>query len=373
MEYLNRLYDLYNRYFEASLMDIGISIVIFISAIILSKFITIIMFKIGYKITEKSKTKIDDEILEAFRKPLRGLLIVLGLYLALINLPFSQKTDLTIIRFFRASLIIMITWGLYNVEGTYDAIYDKIGNKLNLRTQKILKPFISKALRITTILISIAIIAEEFGYSVSAFVAGLGIGGIAIAMAAKDTLANIFGGVAILMDKPFDISDWIYAGDIEGTVENINFRSTKIRTFDKGLVSYPNSKLSEHPIINYSRRGLRRIEFHLGVTYDTPSKKVKKVAQDIKKMLSQHNEVDNDLIISRFEAFNDSSLDIYIYYFAKAQTLEEFLRIKEDVNIKIMEILEKEKVEVAFPSTSIYFENQLKSKKSNETSESNEN
>lgn len=359
MEIINSAIDLYNKYSGAFFVRIGMAIGIFIIFLIFSKIITKIIFKIGHSFTKKSKTELDDKILEAFRKPIRILVIFSGLYISLLILPFSQGTEDNITKLFRVSIIILITWGLYNVAGTYDIIYDKLGSKLNFRSQRILKPFISRVIRVIILAISVAIIAEEFGYSISAFVAGLGIGGIAVAMAAKDTLANVFGGVAILMDKPFDIGDWILASGVEGVVENINFRSTKIRTFEKALVSIPNSKISEEAIINFSRRGIRRVRFYLGVVYSTSSEKIQIVVNKIKKMLIDHPDVDNEIIITNFEIFNSSSLDILIQYYAKTADYIDYLEVKQDVNLKIMDILDEEKVEVAFPSTSIYFEDDL--------------
>ncbi|MBS4538873.1 mechanosensitive ion channel family protein [Clostridium sp. D2Q-11] len=359
MEIINAGINLYDKYFVPSLIELGIALGIFMLFLISSSIITRMIFKVGDIFAKKSKTGLDDDMLIAFKKPVRVLVILLGLYIALIYLPFSKGTEDNITLLFRVSIIVLITWGLYNLAGTYEVLYDKLGTKLNFRSQKILKPFISKVIRIIIIAISIAIIAEEFGYSISAFVAGLGIGGIAIAMAAKDTLANVFGGIAILMDKPFDIGDWIVASGVEGVVENINFRSTKVRTFEKAIVSIPNSKMSEEAITNFSRRGIRRVRFYLGIVYSTSSDKIQMVVKKINDMLVEHPDVDNEIILSNFEVFNTSSLDILIQYYAKTSDYQEYLSVKENVNFKIMDILEEENVEVAFPSTSIYFEDNL--------------
>lgn len=359
METLEWIKDFIDKYFVVSLMEILIAVGIFFISILLSSIITKIIYKIASIITKRTKNKVDDYILDGFKKPIKTLVIVIGLYIALIYLPFKENTEVIITRLFRVSIIIIITWGLYNVAGTYGWIYDKLGDKLNIKSQKILKPFITRIIRIIIIAISIAIIAEEFGYSISAFIAGLGIGGIAIAMAAKDSLANIFGGIAILMDKPFDIGDWVVFSNVEGLVEDINFRSTKIRTFEKALITVPNAKVSEEAITNFSKRGIRRVRFYLGLTYSTSSYKIERVVDNIKYMLIQHPDVDEDILMTNFEIFNNSSLDILIQYFAKAVDYNEYLDIKQDINLKIMDILEEEKVEVAFPSTSIYFEDNL--------------
>ncbi|WP_425448947.1 mechanosensitive ion channel family protein [Dethiothermospora halolimnae] len=341
------------------IIAIGISLFFLIFKNIFTKYI----LKIGYRITNKTKSTIDDDILNAFKRPLRMFISILGLYLSLRYLAFSQSFNETLKHFFRSSVIIIIAWGLYNLEGTYSILFDRMGRKLNINTNNVLKPFLSRALRIITVVITIGIVAEEFEYDVSGFVAGLGLGGLAIAMAAKDTLSNVFGGIVIIMDKPFDIGDWISSTETEGVVEDINFRSTKIRAFDKAIITVPNSKLVDSSVINYSRRNLRRINFKLGLTYDTSKEKMKKCVESIEKMLISHDNISKDMILVKFDEFNSSSLDILIYCFANTSSWEEFLDIKQDVNFNIMNIVEEEGASIAFPSRSIYFENKMDIKK----------
>lgn len=362
MRIIDSLIDFYNNNFMTSFIELGIAIAIFILFLVLSPIITNILFKIGRSFTKKSQTNLDDDILESFRRPTKVLIIFIGLYIALLYLPFSEGIESSITKLFRVSIIILITWGFYNAVGTYGMIYDKIGSKFNIKSQRILKPLITRIIRIIIIAISVAIIVEEFGYSISAFVAGLGIGGIAVAMAAQDTLANIFGGISIIMDKPFDIGDWIVGSGIEGVVENINFRSTKVRTFEMALVSIPNSKISKEAITNFSKRGIRRVRFYLGVVYSTSPDKIEIIVNKINSMLKNHKKVDDELIITNFAIFNNSSLDILIQYYAVTSDYQEFLSIQEDINLKIMNILERENVGIAFPSTSIYFRNNLEQK-----------
>ena len=207
--------------------------------------------------------------------------------------------------------------------------------------------------------ISASIIAQEWGYDVNGFVAGLGIGGLAFALAAQDSLSNFFGGIVIILDKPFSIGDWILTPNVEGTVEDINFRSTKVRTFAHALVTVPNATLAKNPITNWSKMGRRRITFNLGVTYTTPKEKLAKCVAGIETMLRTHEEIHPETIFVTFDSFNSSSLHIFIYCFTNTTAWGEFLKVKENVNFKILEILEQEGVSVAFPSRSVYFQNQL--------------
>ncbi|RKD34161.1 mechanosensitive ion channel family protein [Thermohalobacter berrensis] len=365
-EIINRLPELSLAYLGISIRRIGIAIGIFFVFLLLRKVVVRYIFKLAAKFTSKTKSEVDDNVLKAFENPTRTFIAIFGLYLSLRYLNLGIIFNNFLSKFFRSSIIVLVAWGLYNLEGTYSIIFERMGEKFNLKTNKIIKPFLSKILRFLTIALAIGIVAQEFDYDVSGFIAGLGIGGLAIAMAAKDSVANIFGGIVIIMDKPFDIGDWISCSKIEGVVEDINFRSTRIRTFSKALITVPNSHLANEPITNHSRRGIRRVDFKLGVTYSTTREKLQKCVEKIEKMLIEHPDVDKEKILVKFDEFNDSSLDILVYYFTKTADWEEYLSIKQDINFKIMDILEDEKVSVAFPSRSIYFENTLKSQDKDE-------
>ncbi len=230
---------------------------------------------------------------------------------------------------------------------------------MGLATDQILIPFLSKFARVILVALAVSVVAEEMGYNVNQFIAGLGIGGLALALAAQQTLSNIFAGFMIIIDKYFSVGDWIYSPSVEGVVEEVNFRTTKVRTFAKSLVTVPNAQLTSEAVTNWSKMPKRRVVFHLGVTYTTPREKLQQCVNDIRGMLENHPEVHKEKIMVFFEQFNDSSLDIFIYYFTVQTDWEEHLRVKEDVNFKIMELLENRGVSVAFPSRSIYFENQL--------------
>ena len=167
-------------------------------------------------------------------------------------------------------------------------IFDKINNKYSLDIDAILIPFLSRILRVIIVVIAISVVAQEFDYNVSSFVAGLGIGGLAISLAAKDALANLFGGFVIITEKPFSIGDWIKTSTVEGTVEDITFRSTLVRTFADAVVTVPNATLANDSITNWSKMGKRQIQFQLSVTYDTPRKNLENVVQDLRELLVNH-------------------------------------------------------------------------------------
>jgi MscS family membrane protein len=194
------------------------------------------------------------------------------------------------------------------------------------------------------------------GITMYGFIAGLGLGGLAFALAAKDALANIFGGIVIIMEKPFSIGDWVQTPSVEGTVEGISFRSTRFRTFTQSLVTVPNSILANQPITNCSRMGKRRVRFTLSIDYTGPRCKIEKCLQGIRNMLKEHPGIHQETILVRLETINVNSLDVLVYYFTVATNWEEYLAVKEDVNYRIMDILATENLSLASPGRTIYTE-----------------
>lgn len=343
---------------------IVISFFIFIIFLILRKVFTKYIFKILLRIFDKTKTEIDKKIFLSFEKPLNLFFVVLGIYFSLKYfrsqiLRDKYYTSNFLENFFSTAIILLTAWGFYNISNTSSIIFSKLKEKYELNVDKILIPLISKLIRFFIIAFAVIMIIEKWGYDVQGFIAGLGLGGLAFALAAKDAAANIFGGIVILLDKPFTIGDWITSDDIDGIVEEISFRSTRIRTFEQGVIIVPNSILANRPITNWSRRRKRRVKLYIGVTYSTTSDKIKICVNKIKNMLENHPRVTKDNVIVSFETFSSSSLDIFIQFYVDTSKFSDYLNIKQDINLKIMNILEREQVSMAFPSTSIYFENDL--------------
>ncbi len=334
--------------------QIGIAAAIFFVFLLIRRVFVRYVLKTVFKLLQRSKTDLDVKLLLAFEGPLKAFIVVLGIYFAFVYLPLTPYQDLLVLKFFRGFIIAIITWALYNLIGAY--LFEELGSKLGLQIDKILIPFLTKVLRFIVIVLGLSIIAQEWGYNVSGFIAGLGLGGLAFALAAKDAIANIFGGIVIITDKPFSIGDWILTPSVEGTVEDISFRSTKVRTFANALVTVPNATLSNEAITNWTRMGKRRVSFYLGVTYTTTREKLEQCVKEIKDLLVNHPEVHKETIFVHFNDFNDSSLDIFIYFFTVTTVWGEYLRVREDINLKIMRILEGKGVSIAFPSRSIYME-----------------
>ncbi|WP_251551612.1 mechanosensitive ion channel family protein [Neobacillus muris] len=337
-----------------TLKNLGISIGILLLFILFRNLFTKYVFQLILKLSRKTPTEIFTQIFLGFERPLGWAFIIVGLYIAMDYFPFMEQQNALFLKFLRSMIIVLITWGFFNLSSPASGIIISLNQKLNNKIDLILIPFISRIIRVIMIAISISIIGQEFNYDVNGLVAGLGLGGLAFALAAKEAVGNLIGGVVIVTEKPFSIGDWILTPSVEGTVEDINFRSTKVRTFSQALVTVPNSTLANEPITNWSRMGKRRITFHLGLNYQTTKEQIQRVVSRIEQMLVTHEEIHPDTIMVAFDHYNESSLDILIYFFTNSTVWAEHVKIKHDVNLKIMGILEEEGVEVAFPSRTIY-------------------
>ncbi|MFC1545852.1 mechanosensitive ion channel family protein [Pseudomonadota bacterium] len=308
-------------------------------------------------IAAHTQTELDDLLLAAAEKPASWLIMVVGLLITmhLLNPPVEIFPLLPLAD--RAGKVISITlgiWFLWRLIDGFAAYFSSRAAQNHSAMDDQLVPFIAKTLKVFLALTGVLVVAQNMGYSISGLIASLGIGGIAVAMAAKDTISNIFGSIMILIDRPFSIGDWIKTKEFEGVVEEIGFRSTRIRTFSKTLINVPNSMLANMVIDNIDARPKRRVKMRIGITYDTPPAKMKRAIAGIEEILKQHIGVDQEFSLVKFDEFEDSSLSIFLYYFTKTTHWEEYLQVRQEVNMQIMELLESLQLEFAFPSRSVY-------------------
>lgn len=341
-----------------TLKNLGISIGIFLLFIFFRKIFIKDIFDIILKLSKKTPSDFLYYVCLAFEHPARWLFAIIGLYLSLGFFPFIDQSNPLILKLIRASIIALFSWGLLNLSSASSQVFTKLKEQFDLKIDQLLIPFLSKALQVIIISISISVIAQEFGYDVNGFVAGLGLGGLAFALAAKDAIANLFGGIVIITEKPFSIGDWIMTPSVEGTVEDITFRSTKVRAADQALVTVPNATLANQAIKNWSKMGKRQITFRLGLTYDTPKEKLESAVEKINDLLRNHKDIHPETIIVTFDQYNESSLDIFLNFFTNTTVYGEYMKVKEDINFKIFEIIEEEGISFALPSRTLYFDSQ---------------
>ena len=355
------LFDFLNiKFLSLPLYKIFLAFLCLFLFLILRKYFTLKILKIGKKLVEKTKTDIDDKLFEALKEPLKFLFIIGGIYFFFYFLEI--KGDL-LIHIIKALLIFDLFWFLFNSVNLFENNVFLLIGKYGKASRE-MASFIIKLTKILIISLAVITLLQEFGINVTGFLASLGLGGLAFALAAKDTAANIFGGIAILTDNIFKIGEWVKIGDAEGSVEDIGMRTTKIRAFDKRLIIVPNAKIANSNVENFSRRDKRRVIMRIGLKYDTSVEVIKQIVEDIKNMLLKHPGVAKDeSVLINFDEFADNSLEIFCYFFINTAELKEYLKVKEDINLKIKEIIGKYPTDFAFPSSSIYFETPLKIEK----------
>ncbi|MDD2282572.1 MAG: mechanosensitive ion channel, partial [Eubacteriales bacterium] len=223
-------------FWQEHLIDYTYALAIVLGFFVLSRLVPLLLTRLFMRLSKKSKLDYA-KLAQAFAKPLTLLLLFSGLYLAAIFLLGDTVWGLFFTKVFRSLVIVFIAQGLYNLVGSTSGLLMELGSNYDL--DKLFLSLLSKALRAVIVAISLVILVQEWGYDITGFIAGLGLGGLAFALAAQDTAANLIGGVVILTEKPFTIGDWIVAGEVEGTVEDITFRSTKVRTFAQAVVTVP--------------------------------------------------------------------------------------------------------------------------------------
>jgi len=309
------------------------------------------------RLAAHSKTRIDDVLLDAADRPVRWLLLLLGVWFAVRALQLPDAA-FPLLPYFdtavRALFVALGWWFLWRLaDGLFAAWLDRarttpetIDDQLVIIGRKTVKLFL--------IITGVIVIVQNLGFSVSGLIASLGLGGLAVAMAAKDTIANFFGTVMILIDRPFAIGDWIKTSSFEGVVEEIGFRSTRIRTFEKTLVVVPNAQLANMVIDNIDARPRRRVKMRIGLTYDTTPEKMQQAIEGIERILREHPGVDSEFFLVKFDEFEDSSLSIFLYYFTISTRWAEHLQVRQEVNLAIMRLLEELGLQFAFPTRTVH-------------------
>ncbi|MDH5395332.1 MAG: mechanosensitive ion channel family protein [Gammaproteobacteria bacterium] len=334
---------------------VQIFFIIFIS--LLLDMLQKIILKRLQKQLKKTSNLWDDAFIDAVTAPLTLLIWLSGLALAMevAGFAYSVKT-------FEVGVIVVISWTLIRfisfVENNILHQQEIIGNKVDKTTADA----ISQLLRISVFITSVLVGLQTLGFNISAILAFGGIGGVAVGFAAKDLLANFFGGLMIYLDRPFSVGDWIRSPDrsIEGTVEKIGWRLTIIRTFDKRPLYIPNSMFASISVENPSRMTHRRIYETIGIRYDD-IKHLPDIISDIKKMLCEHDGIDaTQTMIVNFNQFAASSLDFFVYTFTKTTNWIEFHEVKQNVLFKITDIIESYGAQIAYPTSTIHLEQEVK-------------
>jgi len=333
-----------------------IFLVVFV--VLLANFILMRIIDRLHKRFETTHNKWDDAFILSLRRPLKLMVWVIGFsFAAEIARSVSDAAIFGAIDPLRdVGVITAIAWFLIRFIRAAEKNILDAGHAAGKDVDKTTADAISRLLRISVLITSTLVILQTLGYSISGVLAFGGIGGIAIGFAAKDLLSNFFGGLMIFLDRPFAVGDWIRSPDrdIEGTVEAIGWRLTRIRTFDKRPLYIPNSVFANIAVENPSRMSHRRIYETIGVRYDDVAE-LDTIIADVKAMLQSHPDIDqSQTLMVNFNAYAASSLDFFVYTFTRTTVWTEYHEVKQDVLLKINDIIEKHGAEIAFPTSTIH-------------------
>jgi len=303
--------------------------------------------------TKKTRNDLDFILIDMLEEPLSLALTLLGFWFALDMLTISPNVDKFIDSVFYFLIIFNVAWFLTRL---IDALIEKyIVQKVKdseTDLDDILLPIVRKIVKIVIWAITIIIGIDNAGYSVSTMITGLGIGGLVFALAAQDTVSNLFGGFVIFSDKPFSLHDRIILDGYEGYVVEIGLRSTKIKTLDGRIVTIPNSSVTDNPVLNVSKEPGRKIQFHLGLTYDTSPKKIQEAKEILEEILKTNENTENAVIA--FDSFGDFSLNILCIYWIKHEAA--IAATQDSVNIEILQRFNDAKLNFAFPTQTLIVE-----------------
>ena len=354
---MEQVISFFERITTVQIMDILIALVIVISFRIFSSSLSYIIIKL-IRIREKhAKKKIKES---AFYNPLRVFFSILGYYLAIVflrtPLNINDKVMNVIYKIFLIISTISFARGLAESFTPRSTLYKKIKKRTNPNVEDSMFEFSLKIIRGLIYIIACFVIINILGINLNGLVAGLGVSGIIITLAAQDTAKNLFGGVVIFLDKPFIVGDWIQMDNYEGTVEDITFRSTRIRTFENSLVNIPNSIISNAAIINWSKMEKRRYKTNLCIELNTPLEKLENFKKRVEGMLQAREAIYDDSIIVRFDEITDNGINVLVSSYTDSVDYASYLSEREDINYKIMKILKEENIELAYDTKTIYLE-----------------
>lgn len=350
---MQQITDFISKITAVQVIDLLIAICIIVLFKVLSSSISYGIIKL-FKLKNKKGRSVKES---AFYAPLKVFISVLGIYLAICFLkkPLEISTSMMafVTKAFKIVSIIIFARGLAKSFTPGSTIVNKILKKTEKQAVDSSTNFILKLIRFVIYTVAIFLIVTELEVNLNGLIAGFGITGIIITLAAQDTAKNLFGGLVIFLDKPFTVGDWIEFDRYEGTVEDITFRSTRVRTFENSVVNIPNSAIAGGSVINWSKMQKRRYKLNLCIQLDTPLSKIEEFEQKIYEMLQSKEAIYEDTIVVRLDGIKENGLDLLICSYTDSVDYPSYLKEVENINYKIMKMLREEGIELAYDTKTI--------------------
>lgn len=331
----------------------GISILIILGAIIIVKLLSLLGKKVIKPFVTGTDNHLDDVIFYSLEAPVKFAIILLGIWIAIHRLVYPDSFVKVVDKAYSILIVLDIIWFFGRLFSSLFQVY--WGKQSNGQANKMM-PIIKRTILVIVWLIGIVMALSNVGVNISALLGTLGIGGIAFALAAQDTVKNVFGAFTILTDKPFSIGDTIRVDSYEGTVVDVGVRSTKIMNYDKRIITFPNYKITDTSIVNISSEPMRRVVLNLGLTYDTTSEKMKEALELLKSIPKRVENVSSNPsdIVAVFTEYSDSALVIMYIYFIEKQG--DILGVTSNMNMEILAAFNKAGLNLAFPTRTVYIQ-----------------
>lgn len=351
---MNQIIEYLENITSLQVMDIVVAICIIILFKIFSPTISYIIIRM-FKIRVKNKKVIKES---AFYKPLSVFFTIFGIYISIVflkvPLAITNEAMEIVTKIFKIVSVVAFARGLAASFEPKSSLVKKMKEKTIKDVEDSKFDFILKIVRAIIYIAAGFIVITLLGVNLNGLVAGLGVGGVIVTLAAQDTAKNLFGGLVIFLDKPFIVGDWIEMPPYEGTVEDITFRSTRVRTFENSVVNIPNSIISNTSIINWSKMEKRRYKTNLCLELDTPLEKLDIFQKRVKEMLQQREAIYDDSIIVKFDEIKDNGINVLVSSYTDSVDYTSYVAEKENINRKIMKILREENIELAYDTKTLY-------------------
>lgn len=334
---------------------LGIAFALIFGGVALSRLATSLLGRLRAKLEDTHGFR--EALFAAGEKPSAWVFILVAVYMAiaLFELPTAP---INVRHFVEAGLlggsIALAIWFGTNLIDGLCGIWAEKAKETGTAFDDQLVPIVRKSGKVFLVVAGGVMIVQNLGYSVGSLLAGLGIGGAALALASKDSIANIFGSIVIFLDQPFYVGDWIEIGDHEGVVEEVGLRVTRVRTFANSLITIPNAQLTTMTINNWSRMRKRRITMTLGLTYDTKPAQMVAAVEALREVIRQDERLCQDFHLVNFNALNAYSLDIFVYCFTQTTDWAEHLQIRQELLLKFMQVVEDQGLSFAFPTQTLH-------------------
>ena len=357
-DFLEHLVDAILRLFDIrtsgnTVTHYVISGLLLVLALLARRLVTGIFFPILQKLASRTRSQFDDRLIPALEGPVATFVMVTGIFAALKVLKLSPDADRFIGYGLRVAFSLAIFFLLWRgLAAVLDHAQD-VAKERSLGIAAFM-PWIKKSLLTVFVVIGVLLTIQGLGYDVKALLAGLGIGGLAFALAAQDTIANVFGSIVVAIDQPFKVGEFIRIGGNVGGVEDIGLRSTKIRLLDKSLMIIPNKTVAGETITNFARVTQRRTDMVIGLTYDTTPEQMDEMVGEIHRIITSEDGVDPKSVMVYFRDFGPSSLDIWVVYVSKAPDFPPYMEMRQRINMSIMRALEARGLSFAFPTQTVH-------------------